>query len=138
VLWGGGGGDEISFTILGDMNQNFGMEFFISAAVFFCRGAPWNAFCVLVKPGRLLCVSVTVMGCPQCGAGTCEMVKYSHRSVVRGSKNSRALLDCLYWYYSLICRGAGGCRRHGLYCLYRHHTVDTPSQLQTHREEDLA
>jgi hypothetical protein len=59
VLWG----DEISFTIFVGMNQNFEMESFISAAVF-CRGAPWNTFCVLVKPGRLLCVSVILMGCP--------------------------------------------------------------------------
>jgi hypothetical protein len=56
-------GDEISFTILGGMNQNFGMEFFISVAEF-CRGAPLNTFYVLVKSGRLLCVSVIVMGCP--------------------------------------------------------------------------
>jgi hypothetical protein len=40
------------------MNQNFEMDFFISAAVF-CHGVPWNTFCVLVKPDRLLCVSVT-------------------------------------------------------------------------------
>jgi hypothetical protein len=30
VCFGGGGRNEISFTILGGMNQNFGMEFFFN------------------------------------------------------------------------------------------------------------
>jgi hypothetical protein len=41
----------------------FGWNFLISAAVIW-RDAPWSTLCVLIKPGRLLCVSVIVMGCP--------------------------------------------------------------------------
>jgi hypothetical protein len=65
VLWvGGGGGKRRSgFKYWLGGKEILGGSFLIYAAVF-CRGAPLNTLCVLVKPGRLLCVSVIVRGCP--------------------------------------------------------------------------
>jgi hypothetical protein len=45
------------FTIVGGVKSEFGIEFLTSDVVF-CCGAPWSTLCGLVKPGRLLCVSI--------------------------------------------------------------------------------
>jgi hypothetical protein len=67
-------GQRSHFTIVGGMKSEFwdGVVvvvvvlfiylffyfFLITFAVVFCRGVPWSTLCGLVKPGRLLCVSI--------------------------------------------------------------------------------
>ena len=78
-----GGGTRSHFTIVGSMNVGL-LGWSIDICCSFCREAPRSTLCGLVYVrSSPLC---NYYLCSRCGAGTCELVQYSNRRVVYGSK----------------------------------------------------